>query len=718
MAKRTKKLSPKALPLNKTEAQIEADIDDAEGIKLEGQALPDADADAAKPKYKVYNEAKVVVSKAHGKTWKYRKDQAASAAKDRDTLIQECFRYYDNDQSEHRQLREGESGNATLAKSVNDRWSETENIVYANINAQIPIIYNKNPSCEITVRPEDKRQLAELVEEVVNVLSDEPYAPGLASKAKVRRAVLYALLTNCAFMEVGWTTRADSDEQLRKDLADCATAYAKAETQKEIEEIEGKLKAIEERIDIARPAGPWQRVRSADQVLVDPASESDDLSDANWIMICDYVPTSYLKAKYAEKNNEDVPDAGLWKSIYRPTHVIRANEQHGSAHEDQTFTLFNEQDDMKQYGYSDRGAYVRAQYTKVWYVWDKVTRTVSMYNEQDWEWPIWVWPDPLRLQGFFPVFPLLLRCTLFGLNSTKGEAAYYMDQQDAINDINSEMNRARLWARKHIIFDKESGLQQSDVEALISGPDVTAKAVTLGEGKKISDVIGSVPVPSLNYRELFDKSDKYTAVDRIGGANALMRGEQFKTNTTKYAVQQYQGSTNVVVDDKIDAIEDWFGKVCWAIAQLCLMNYSAEEVSTIVGHDVSNVWVQMDPRSIRDTFVSLTIVGGSTLKPTSATKKEEALKMGQVLGQFASAAPGPVVMMLLKIFEKTFDDFTISRDDWKQLRSDILSFNQAQQMPRSGSPGDGAGGTPKRNEGGGQPSPDEALRMIIGGRNG
>ena len=46
-----------------------------------------------------------------------------------------------------------------------------------------------------------------------------------------------------------------------------------------------------------------------------------------------------------------------------------------------------------------RSQYDKACYTKVWYVWDKVTRRLEMYADNDWKWPIWVWDDPYQLQG-------------------------------------------------------------------------------------------------------------------------------------------------------------------------------------------------------------------------------------------------------------------------------------------------------------------------------
>ena len=60
----------------------------------------------------------------------------------------------------------------------------------------------------------------------------------------------------------------------------------------------------------------------------------------------------------------------------------------------------------------------------------------------------------------------------------------------------------------------------------------------------------------------------------------------------------------------------------------------------------------MQPEEIRK-LVMCQIEGGSTVKPTSAAKKAEALQIGQILDVFASNPA--VVMVLLKMMQRAFD---------------------------------------------------------------
>ena len=64
--------------------------------------------------------------------------------------------------------------------------------------------------------------------------------------------------------------------------------------------------------------------------------------------------------------------------------------------------------------------------------------------------------------------------------------------------------------------------------------------------------------------------------------------------------------------------------------------------------------------------------------------------MGQVLGQYAQAGQGAVIMLILKVFEQAFDELTISEEDWKFLGTAIqqqIANSNPQGQPGEGQPG-------------------------------
>jgi hypothetical protein len=164
----------------------------------------------------------------------------------------------------------------------------------------------------------------------------------------------------------------------------------------------------------------------------------------------------------------------------------------------------------------------------------------------------------------------------------------------------------------------------------------------------------------------------------ISGTDAATRSGEYKTNTTNLAIQTYVAGKSMRLDDKRDQIENWLGRIAWGIAQLCLINMDVNQVIKLIGQQAGANWINLSSDEIVNQF-SLRCVGGTTVKPTSDSKKQQALQMSQVLGQFASASPYTVIIML-QILEKAFDDVTVSQEDIEMIKNSILQQLQAQQM--------------------------------------
>jgi hypothetical protein len=386
------------------------------------------------------------------------------------------------------------------------------------------------------------------------------------------------------------------------------------------------------------------------------------------------------------------PD-GTYANAYKPTHVVDATTATSTEQvqaEIDNFKLFDYNEDVpNKYGYNDRNAYERAKLTKCRYVFDKIKRRFMLFADNNWSWPIWVFEDPYHFPDFFPLSrlqfhtdPQQVRC--------RGEVSHYLDQQDEINVIVDEGNRARVLVRDNLIFDS-TALTAKDVEDIVLNANKKAKGVKVPEGRKLEDLITAPPLPTLQYQFLWSKDSAIQAINRIAGVQDAMRGEQFKTNTTNQAIEQYNSISGVRLDEKRDAIEDFIGDIMYKVIFLCLQFMDGETVLQLVGSqyaDVVQSWRNMEAKEIRN-IVMCTVEGGSTQKPTSAAKKAEALQVGQILGQFASNPS--VVMVLLKVFEAAFDGIVMTDNDWsmltQSLQAQVQSEQQAAQAPPPGAEG-------------------------------
>jgi hypothetical protein len=636
------------------------------------------------PMYQIDPSSKVAVSKNYGKLWKSRLDAAMSARKLHVDGWDEAIRYYNHDQLSHRvNPQEGRSGNRYFSARRNDKWSETENLVYANVRAIMPALYAKNPQAEFTVVDETRKKFIAQNEDLVNTLASRKNAPGLNLKIHAKQAVLSAELCNLGWFEYGYTERSQSLQGLQEQLLETEQRLAKAKDMHEIREIEGQLMALDESFAFVTAAGPFVKYRSPHSVVVDADSVMPDFSDAKYIWIEDVYPTSYLNARYGKKDEN-----GKVTSLYEPTHVLLASDK--SEGDVQNFKLFDTNAEAHAYGYNDNTALERASRTKCWRIWDKITRRVYLYADNKWDWPIWVENDPYGLPDFYPLVPVFFNTTPLGAYA-RSPVTYYLDQQDAVNEIHDEFRRARQDIRENVLYD--SRFNKDAVEKWIKGSSPSAHGVEVPDGRTLKDMILEKPNAMLKALQLFDPQRSLQAVDRVSGVSDVLRNAQFKTNTTNRAIENYNSSTAMRLDEKIDAIEDALGSVFFGIGFLCAQFMTEREVAAVIGIKKAEGWQNYDAETLREMFACQS-VGGSSQKPTSASKKQQAIELGKLLSQMAQFAPSVVLETTLTMFEEAFDELDLP-DDWAERMKEEAkaSLQKGRTDNAGGPPGEGGGDT-------------------------
>src|SRR3954466_13760912 len=94
---------------------------------LEGAGFDVEREDHAKkqPVYRVFKEARIPVSKAHGKMWKQRREDASKQRSQVTGSWDECLRYFNNDQF-------GKETVSRTTPNVKGLRKQSENVVYSN----------------------------------------------------------------------------------------------------------------------------------------------------------------------------------------------------------------------------------------------------------------------------------------------------------------------------------------------------------------------------------------------------------------------------------------------------------------------------------------------------------------------------------------------------------------------------------------------------------
>lgn len=654
------------------------------------------------PIYKIDPIGRIPVSKYEGLAWEGKIKAGKRLVNTLREMWDEAESYYSNSQQNHRKDTGGnQAGNLAYSKDRRRAYSVTENIVYSTVNAVVPNIFTKNPDCEITMFDENMQDFGDMCEHLVDRLAAMESAPGFNLKPKVKKSIVRCEITNEAWVLLGYTKKEFSADQAREDIRKLGEELVNAKSQKEVEEVEGKLMALEEATDLLDPAGPFVKSIRGEDVTIDATSVEDDFSDAGFIAVDMMFPTNYLNARYRKKDAN-----GNWISEYKPTDVVDAansNESTSVQAEVDSFKLFDEsKDNFKDYGYRDQRAYDRAKRTKCCMIFDKIKRRFYLYATNDWEWPIWVMDDPYHLPNFYPIRRLQYH-TDPKMNRTKGEVSNYLDQQDIINTAQDEKHRMRTLVRDKTIYNSNVITKAMFEDIMLNG-SMKGIGVPLPDGSKLADHIMAPPTPTLQFEMLWDTQDALRAINMISGVGEAQRGEQFKTNTTNQAIKEYSSISGVRLDEKRDAVEDFIGGIMHDILFMCLQFMDQETVRMIVGAKYDAIvsqWQPMEPNEIRKLLMC-SVVGGSSQKPTSAAKKAEAMQVGQILGQFASATPYAIVVAL-KMMGKAFDDNIMTASDWKMLMETVMMQLQrgnsqqggqgpeSEQSPTEGEPGENEG---------------------------
>lgn len=641
------------------------------------------DLEDPQPPFRIYAGSKIPVGKAVGPAWKNRYDSALATYEQTYLVWNEVFQYYNNHQSKAQQ-----SGTGSFV-----RGDGTENMVYSNLNVMLPATYSKDPHFTCSTTDAQDEPFCEALQDVINTLMRKK--DKLGAKQKIKRATGYALLTNCGVLKLEWTKKDDSREIAQNEMARIADDIAKCKKQEDLDMLYGQLEALERTMEVRKPSGPDLKTILPHNLIIDPNAEQTDAMDADWVIERTMLATNYLNAHFAKPDPKGEGKSSEQRVlVYRPTH--KAVFSGGEGERDDGLGVVMKAIEANQIVTShtedERTAYIDMYYTECFYVWDKPTRRVLLFAGDDWTWPLWVWDatNIINISRFFPYFIIGFGFSTGGA-VTVGETAYILDQQDEINQINKQVAKIRKSIFNYFYYNT-SKINKDDAEKFLKAlmnPDESGEhflAVRAGDFK-IADLIESVKPPAIEYEFLFNKDPIKQAMDRITNTNDALRGVQFKAYTNESAVESYQESLRLSIGAKVDVIEDAVADMAIALAEMCVQSLTIDDVKGLIGERKAAAWQEMTLEMFNSNY-TLQLVAGSMEKPNSVFKKREAIQAAQAIGQFAQAAPGSTLWIMLDLFQKAFTDITIKPEQWDLMRREVQA--SMQQGVSTGQPVEGA----------------------------
>lgn len=643
----------------------------------------------APPAYKIYKDAKIPVSKALGPSLKKKFDASIKAYDFIRQAWQEVLAYYNNNQVK----------GATTSTGHFRRGDSTENVVFSNLNMMIPAVCAKAADFAVNTIDSEDKPFSEALRHLLNALFKR--RDYLNAKSKIKKAVGMGLLTNFGVFKIDYTKKDDSRETVIQEMEQLSTELRKAKTKAEVEAVYGKLLALEAQVQVTKKSGPLMEHVYPWHCLVDPNAEDQDGCDGEWMAEPCLISTDYLKARFMEQGEGDE-----WHLVFKPSHKVAIAE--GDTGEIDSGMgavmqrLSGDETQIDAYTDEERLEYQYQYMTECVWWWDKTTRRLYLFLKDDWSFPVWVWEDPLRLSRFFPYFNIPFAFSTGGPISV-GETSYILDQQDEINEINKQVAMIRRIVFKYIFYDSETVTPEvaEKINKALRGDAVddgsSMQGIPVPEGKKLADLLHALVPPSTQMEPLFNKEPILSSINRLTNTSDALRGVQFKTNTNEAAVQTYQDAVRLSVGAKVDSVEDALSDAGHAIAELCVQFMEQQEVAGIIGAKLAQGWRNMSVEEFNANY-SCEVVAGSTEKPNSTFKKKEAVNIAQAVGQFAQAAPGTTLRIMLRVLQQAFSEVVITPDDWASLEQEVMA---------NLSKGDSSGGT------GGEGGEDvEALRNV------
>lgn len=616
------------------------------------------------PAYILIGSASIPVSKKAGQRWKDKIDSALQAYDTIRSLWELAYREF---------RRTGDMGHTFDNGDRPDNYFQNntdENLTRENVKTMLRTTYTRNPSIELSTIDNTDDDMLDTLEAVINQLLQRTHAPGLNAKARVRRWLMHAHLTNMGVLKLDFQGKEGSRAAAQENLLKTQEKLANAKDINEIEELYANLEQIEDELPSTREPGMLLKNVAAGSLIIDPDCTTADLSTANWTDEVVWLGDKYIQQRFLEKDDNDVwvrktdgrkPGAGFDSNYETNQDDIRskvADEILGVTPE----SVVNAQHKGK---------------TKCHIIWDKLTKQISLWIDGAWDYPLWVYQDDLKLSRFYPYFIHAFTEPLESIVQ-EGESAQYYGQTQEVNKINKRVAFVRMLAFGQLIFNtrKLEATQVAKIVAHMKNPkEFDALGLDWDPETKLADMFDLFVPPDGKIQELYDKSDLMKTIDRVNSVSAVQRGEQFKTNTTNKAVAAYGQAQASVANELTDSVEDSMADLTHAMCEIIVSKYTKEQVTALVGQKLAEAFKPMTVQEFNATY-SVTIASGSTEKPTSENKKQEALAVAQAVGQVGQATPMTSLKIMFRMFKEAFSSFAFTKDDEDMLNTEATAALQ------------------------------------------
>lgn len=559
-----------------------------------------------------------------------------------------------------------------------------ENYVRWIVQTLLEYTYMQNPTAEFTANDGHSEDFARALSVVVTSIVNKANGIGLNLRPYVLKAIVMAYLSNYGVLKINFI-------DLKGSRQDATALYEKAVQELQaatevdkVEQLQAVLDRLYKEMQTREDFGINIKAVSPFNFFIDPDATMDDLSDAKWTMELDFIDEADLQTRYMQYNEEEQ----AWFLKYKPDVMYQS-----SAIVDAKATVNAKEaiieELMPDATDDERDVSLEGKVPCIW-VYDRTTRKIYLYIKERWDTPIWVFEDELQLSRFFHHFVLAYSPALRNILRFS-EVSYVLPFQQEVNDTNAQWSLLRRAAFNMFTYDA-SAVDKAEIdkvfdEAVKNSTKFRSVGVKLKDNEKtLTDVVSPMLLPIIKAQPLLENNRYEKAIGRSSRVSAGMGGQEFKTNTTNQAIENYENQVNNRAQSFVDPIEEFVAQIEWAIAEIVVSKIDKDSLLSLVSIEHANNIKTMTVKDFNQQF-TMQIEAGSIEKPNSQNKKKEAVQIIQMLGQFGTAAPRTVLSVVTRMLRTVFSRSLVTDEDLQTLKKEGDAFMQKGiSIPQEGQP--------------------------------
>lgn len=582
------------------------------------------------------------------------------------------------------------------AVDYDDTGIAKENYVRWIVQTLLDYTYMQNPTLEFSATEESHTKFANALSETITAIVNKSNGLGVNLKPHMQKLIMITYLTNFGVLKLKYKPQKGSREEVlalyNKTIEKLQEKTLEVE---KIAEFQALIDRLFSELQTREDFGINVVNVSSFNFYVDVDTTMTDLSDCKRTFERELIDENLLKTEYmifdeAEgkwffKQDTSVEYTG--NALNTARDATQKAEAVKAAIVD---TLMPELPD------EERDAVAKGKVPCIW-VYDRPTRRCYLYIDNRWDTPLWVFEDELQLSRFYPYFVLSFTQHVRGIVG-RSEVSYVIPGQDEINETNKQWKLLRNLGFRTFLFNS-TAIDKTEIDkvfkqALNNKNELMGIGVKLGDPEaNLDDFMKPFLIPAAQAQPLFDNERFDKIVQRNSRLTAAMQASEFRTNTTNMAVETYQQQLQSRTMTFNDPIEELIAQLGWAIAEIVVSLINKQKLSSLISQEKVD---QINTMSVEqfNQYFTITVEAGSMEKPNSQNKKQEAMTILQLLGQFGTAAPQTVLGIVTKLLRNVFSRNLVTDKDLETLQQEGAAFMQkgvstqqqppAQQMPVQG----------------------------------